>query len=158
MAVFDHPLGHLRAFQVAKGFHSTEHCFDDVCRACVTCECGLVHILHGGLRSNWARAFSKMARSHSLCCCPGVVHERSKTLCRFVGIARDCTGSGGEPKRVMGATNGQMTVSHSRNGWRGWLPRWRRRWKQLSMPRWRHCASNTMLTSRPTKLELITSN
>ena len=61
MAVSDHPLGHLRALQVVEGFHSMQHCFDDVCRACVVCECGLVHTLHKGLWSTWARAFNKMA-------------------------------------------------------------------------------------------------
>ena len=49
MAGFDHPLGHLRALQVAKGFHSTQHCFNDVCGACVACDCGLVYAPHGGL-------------------------------------------------------------------------------------------------------------
>ena len=61
MIVCDHPSGHLKALQVAKGFHSTQQCFNDVSRACVVRECGLVHVPHGGLRSNWARAFNKMA-------------------------------------------------------------------------------------------------
>ena len=73
MVVFDHRLGHLRALQVAERFHSMQHCFDDVCGACVACECGLVHAPHGGLWSNWARAFSKTAHSHFLCSSPGVV-------------------------------------------------------------------------------------
>ena len=84
MVVFDHPLGHLRALQVAEGFHSMQHCFDNVCRACVACKCGLVHAPHGGLWSNKARAFSKTAYSHSLHSSPGVVQEQSKTLCRSV--------------------------------------------------------------------------
>ena len=75
MAVFDHPSSHLRADQVAKGFHSTQHCFNDVCGACVACECGLVHVPHGGLWSNWARAFSKTPCSHFLCYSPEVVQE-----------------------------------------------------------------------------------
>ena len=91
MVIFDHSLGHLRALQVAEGFHSTQHCFNDVCGACVVCECGLVHALHEGLRSNWVRAFSKTACSHSLHSSPGVVQEQSRTLCR----SGDCIGGGG---------------------------------------------------------------
>ena len=73
MAVSDHPSSHLRVNQMAKGFHSTQHCFNNVYGACVACECGLVHIPYGGLRSNWTRAFSKMPCSHSLRSSPGVV-------------------------------------------------------------------------------------
>ena len=111
MAVFDHPLGHLRALQVAKGFYSTQHCFDDVCGACVVGKCGLVHIPHGGLQSNWTRAFSKMTHSHSLHSSPGVVQEQSKTLCRSASARRDCTGGGKDPK----------------GGWRPRMGRWRSR-------------------------------
>ena len=39
-----------------------------------------------------------------------------------------------------------------------WLPRWRRGWERLSMLGWRHCTNSMTLTSRPTRLELITSN
>ena len=39
----------------------------------------------------------------------------------------------------------------------GWLPRWQRGCRWMSMPRWRHCASSTTLTFRPIKLELSTS-
>ena len=49
MWVSDHPLCHLRALQVAEGFHSTQHCFDDVCKACVSYECELVHAPHAML-------------------------------------------------------------------------------------------------------------
>ena len=80
---------------MAKGFHSTQHCFNDVCGACVACECGLVHISHGGLWSNWTRAFSKMPHLHSLRSSPGVVQERSKTLHGTADARKDCTGGGG---------------------------------------------------------------
>ena len=95
MAVSDRPSGHLQADQVAKGFHSTEHCFNDVCGACVACGCRLVHIPHRGLRGNWTRASSKMPHSHSLRFSPGVVQERSKTLHGSASARKDCVGSGG---------------------------------------------------------------
>ena len=123
MAVFDHPLGHLKADQVAKRFHSMQHCFNDVCGACVACECGLVYNPQEGLRSNWARAFSKKPRSHSLRSSPGVVQERSKTLHGTANARKNCTSSGGGLNGLMEAANGQMMVLHSQNGshLRGWL-------------------------------------
>ena len=79
---------------MAKGFHSTQHYFNDVCEACVVCEYGLVHIPHRGLWSNWARAFSKMSRSHFLHSNPGVIQERSKTLHGTASARKDYTGGG----------------------------------------------------------------
>ena len=159
MAVSNHPLGHLQADQVAKGFYSTQHCFNGVCDACVACECGLVHIPHGGLQGNWAKAFSKMPHSHSLRSSPGVVQEQSKTLYGTVSTRKDCTGGGRGPNGLMEATDGQVMVFYSRNRSHllGWLPQWRRGCRRMSMPRWKHCASSTTLTFRPTRLELITS-
>ena len=95
MAVFDHPSDHLRADRVAKGLHSTQHCINDVCGACVACEYGFVHIPHGGLWSNGARAISKTPHSHSLPSNPEVIHERSKTLHGTASARKDCTGGGG---------------------------------------------------------------
>ena len=95
MAVFDHPLGHLRADQVAKGFHSTEHYFNDVCGACVAYGCGLVHVPHRGLWINWAKASSKTPHLHSLHSSPGVVQERSKTLHGSASVKKDCADGGG---------------------------------------------------------------
>ena len=62
----------------------------------------------------------------------------------------------GGPNGLMEAVDGRMTVLHSPNGshLRGWLPRWRRGCRRLSMPGWKHCASSTTLTFRPTRLEL----
>ena len=59
------------------------------------CGCGLVHIPHGGLRGNWARASSKTPHSHSLRSGPGVVQERPKTLCRSASAKKAYTGGGG---------------------------------------------------------------
>ena len=80
---------------MAKRFHSTEHCFNDVCGACVACKCGLVHIPHGGLQGNWARASSKTPHLHSLRSIPEVVQERSKILHGSASTRKDCTGGGG---------------------------------------------------------------
>ena len=114
MAVFDHPSGHLKALQVGEGFHSTQHGFDDVCGACIAYECGLVYALHGGLWSNWARAFSKIACSHSLCSSPRVVQKQSKTLCRSAGGGGNCTCGGGVEGR-MGVKHGRTKVVDGRS-------------------------------------------
>ena len=95
MAVSDHPSGHLRADEVAKGFHSTYHCFNDVYGACVAYGCGLVHIPHGGLRGNWARASSKTSHSHSLRSRTGVVQGRPKTLHGSASTRKACACGGG---------------------------------------------------------------
>ena len=55
----------------------------------------MVHIPYGGLQGNWARASSKMPRSHSLRSSPGVVQERSKTLHGSASARKDCAGGGG---------------------------------------------------------------
>ena len=115
MVVFDHPSGYLKALQVAEGFHSTQHCFNNVCRAYVAYECGLVQALHRELLSNWARAFNKIAHSHSLRSSLGVVHEQFKTLCRSTGGGGDCIGSGGA-KWQMGAMD---RWTKAVDGWTG---------------------------------------
>ena len=55
----------------------------------------MVHILHGGLRGNWARASSKTPHSHSLRSSPGVVQEQSKTLHGSASARKDSASGGG---------------------------------------------------------------
>ena len=55
----------------------------------------MVHILHGGLRGNWARASSKTPHSHSLRSSLGVVQERPKTLRGSTSARKACAGGGG---------------------------------------------------------------
>ena len=55
----------------------------------------MVHIPHGGLRGNWARASSKTPHSHSLCSSPGVVQERPKTLRGSASARKAYAGGGG---------------------------------------------------------------
>ena len=65
----------------------------------------------------------------------------------------------GGPNGLMEVADMQVMVFHSRNGshLRGWLPRWQRGCRRMSMPRWRHCANSTTSMFRPTRLELSTS-
>ena len=68
------------------------------------CGCGLVHIPHGGLQGNWARASSKTPHSHSLRSSPGVVQGRPKTLRGSASARKACAGGGG-------GCNGLMEVA-----------------------------------------------
>ena len=75
----------------------------------------MVHILHGGLQGNWARASSKTPHSHSLRSSPGMVQERPKTL-RGSASTRKAYAGGGGVQRVDGG--------HAHAGDRLPLPEW----------------------------------
>ena len=76
----------------------------------------MVHIPHGGLRGNWARASSKTSHSHSLRSNPGVVQEQPKTLRGSASARKACAGGGG----VQRADGG-----HGHAGDRLPLPEWK---------------------------------